>query len=316
VSEPLFLKVTPEEEGQRLDGYLVNQKILPSRSGLQRLIEEAKVKVNGFPSKASYKVKALDTISIEIPEPTESVLRPEDLPIAIVYEDQDIVVVNKSAGMVVHPGAGHKHHTLVNALLFHCKFLSGVGGVLRPGVVHRIDKDVSGLLVVAKNDRAHLALSSQFKTKTIRRVYQALVYGRFESQHGSFDLPIGRHPVHRRKMSTHTKRGKSALTLWDVVAAYDQMSLMKISLETGRTHQIRVHFSDAGHPVVGDMTYGGKTRAKHVIDPKLKQAIEKLPALLLHAHTLTFEHPTTQKKISFEAPLPDYFQEILRILHE
>ena len=314
--EPIFLKVTSEEEGRRLDGYLVYKKILPSRSQLQRLIEEAKIKVNGFPSKASYKIKAYDTISIEIPEPAESVLRPEDIPISIVYEDEDVVVVNKPAGMIVHPGAGHKHHTLVNALLFHCKFLSGIGGVLRPGIVHRIDKDVSGLLVVAKNDAAHLALSQQFKTKTIRRVYQALVYGRFESPHGSFDLPIGRHPVHRRKMSTHTKRGKSALTIWDVLASYDQMSFMKISLETGRTHQIRVHFSDAGHPVVGDMTYGGKNRARHLIDPSLKQAVEKLPALLLHAQTLTFQHPTTQKMMSFEAPLPEYFQAILRILHE
>ena len=316
MSEPVFLKVTAEEEGQRLDGYLVDKKILPSRSQIQRLIEEAKIKINGFSSKASYKIKALDTISIEVPEPSESVLRPEDLPIDIVYEDDDVIVVNKSAGMIVHPGAGHKHSTLVNALLFHCKFLSGVGGVMRPGIVHRIDKNVSGLLVVAKNDQAHLTLSAQFKTKAIRRIYKGLMYGRMETQHGSFNLPIGRHPIHRKRMSTHTKRGKPALTIWDVVTAYDQMSLMKISLETGRTHQIRVHFSDAGHPIVGDLTYGGKNRAKHLIDPKLKQAVEKLPALLLHAQTLSFQHPTTQKVMTFEAPLPSYFQTVLGILHE
>ncbi len=243
-------------------------------------------------------------------------LHAEAIPVDIGYEDEDVVVVNKSAGMVVHPGAGNKTNTLVHALLYHCKNLSGIGGVLRPGIVHRLDKDTSGLMVVAKNDDAHLHLSQQFKKRTIWRTYIAMVFGRFEKTHGSFNASIGRHPIHRKKMSTKSKRGKPALTIWEVLESFDQMSLVRAKLETGRTHQIRVHFSDFGNPVVGDSVYGGKVRVKNIIDPKLKLEVEKLHALLLHAEKLTFIHPGTQQPMAFEAPMPDYFKHILEMLHE
>ncbi len=311
-----FLKVESSDEGDRLDSYLVKKKLLPSRSQIQRLIEQEKIKVNGFAAKASYLVKAKDTITVDIPPPVESILIPENIPVNILYEDDDIVVVNKEGGMVVHPGAGNKRGTLVNALLFHCKNLSGVGGVIRPGVVHRLDKDTSGLIVMAKNDEAHLHLSHQFKERTIRRHYKTLVYGKFKETQGSFGEPIGRHPTQRKKMSTKSKRGKPALTLWKVVESFDQMSFVDAILATGRTHQIRVHFSDAGHPVVGDPKYGGTNRAKTIVDIKLKQAVSSIRALLLHSESLLMIHPKTGKEMRFEAPLPDYFLNILRLLHE
>ncbi|HBQ21250.1 MAG: hypothetical protein A2Z91_00135 [Deltaproteobacteria bacterium GWA2_38_16] len=315
-----FLKVTQEEAGQRLDAYLLSKGYLPSRAQIQRLIQGEKVRVNGFPSKSSYLIKEKDTITVEIPAPTESVMVAQDLPLHVYYEDEDLIVINKAAGMVVHPGAGNKEGTLVNALLHHCKHLSsigaGIGGVLRPGIVHRLDRDTSGLMVVAKTDQAHLSLSDQFKERTIRRHYETLVYGRMETPHGSFDSPIGRHPTQRKKMSSQSKRGKSALTVWEVLKAYDQVSLMKATLATGRTHQIRVHFSEGGHPVLGDETYGGKNRVKHIVDQKLKHAIEQLPYLLLHAKTIAFTHPKTHEILSFEAPIPDYFKHILEILDD
>lgn len=311
-----FLRIESSDEGDRLDSYLVKKRLLPSRSQIQRLIEQEKIKVNGFTAKASYLVKAKDTITVDIPLPVESVLIPENLPIHIVYEDDDIVVVNKEAGMVVHPGAGNKRGTLVNALLFHCKNLSGVGGVMRPGVVHRLDKETSGLIIFAKNDEAHLHLANQFKKRTLKRHYKALVYGKFEQTQGEFSAPIGRHPVQRKKMSTKSKHGKSALTLWKIVESFDQISLIDAILGTGRTHQIRVHFSDAGHPVVGDSKYGGLGRVKNIVDPKLKSEVSKLPYLLLHSESLSVIHPRTAEVMKFNTPLPDYFQKILKVLRE
>ncbi len=311
-----FLKVESSDEGERLDSYLVKKALLPSRSQIQRLIEQEKIRVNGFPAKASYHIKAKDTITVDIPPPALSILIPENIPVNILYEDDDIVVVNKDGGMVVHPGAGNKRGTLINALLFHCKSLSVVGGVMRPGVVHRLDKDTSGLIVFAKNDEAYLHLAHQFKERTIRRHYKTLVYGKFKETQGSFGEPIGRHPLQRKKMSTKSKRGKPALTLWKMVESFDQMSFIDAILATGRTHQIRVHFSDAGHPVVGDPKYGGTNRAKTIVDVKLKQAVSSLPALLLHSESLLMIHPKTGKEMKFEAPLPDYFLNILRLLHE
>lgn len=309
-----FLKVELSEEGERLDSYLVKKKVLPSRSQIQRLIGQEKIKVNGFATKASYLVKAKDTIAIEIPPPAQSILIPENLPIDIVYEDDDIVVVNKEAGRVVHPGAGNKKGTLVNALLFHCKNLSGVGGVMRPGVVHRLDKETSGLIIFAKNDEAHLHLANQFKERTLKRHYKALVYGKFEQTQGEFSAPIGRHPVQRKKMSTKSRRGKPALTLWKIVESFDQISFVDAVLGTGRTHQIRVHFSEAGHPVVGDSKYGGGGRVKNIVDPTLKSEISRLPSQLLHSESLSVIHPRTAEVMKFYAPLPDYFQNLLRIL--
>lgn len=309
-----FFKITQEEQGERLDTYLVSKNILPTRTQVQKLILQEKIKVNGFPSKSSYRVKFQDVVSVEIPEPSKSVIEPQEIPLDILYEDTDVVVVNKPAGMVVHPGTGNKEGTLVNALLHHCKNLSGIGGVLRPGIVHRLDKDTSGVMVVAKNDQAHLHLSEQFKKRTIGREYQALIFGRMKEDEGNFNQPIGRHPHHRKKMSSKAKKGKEAKTYWKVLKKYDQLSLIQANLATGRTHQIRVHFSEAGHPVVGDTTYGGKNRIKNIINLKLRQAIEKLPAMLLHAKTLSFEHPKTHKRLIFKVPRPDYFDKILNIL--
>lgn len=311
-----FLKVESSEEGERLDSYVVKKKILPSRAQIQKLIEQEKIKVNGLSTKASHAVKAGDTIAIEIPPPTESILLPQNLPIHILYEDDDVVIVNKEAGRVVHPGAGNKKGTLVNALLFHCRNLSGIGGVMRPGVVHRLDKDTSGLILFAKNDEAHLQLANQFKKRTIKRHYKTIVFGKFKMTQGTFDAPIGRHPAQRKKMSTKSKRGKPALTFWKVLESFDQMSFVDAVLATGRTHQIRVHFSDAGHPVVGDPKYGGTNRAKNIVNPELKKAVMKLPFLLLHSESLSFIHPRTGEAMKFDAPLPDYFKKILDILHE
>jgi len=314
--EKIVLTVSEGEEGQRLDIYLVDQKVLPTRSQIQRLIEQERVKVNGFPSKASYKIDLADHITIEIPAPEESVIVPENIPVDILYEDDDLVVIHKRAGQVVHPGAGNKRGTLVNALLYHCKNLSGIGGVMRPGVVHRLDKGTSGVMLFAKNDKAHLHLTSQFEKKLTQRHYKALIFGKMKTGSGSFSEPIGRHPIQRKKMSVHSRKGKAALTYWEVVQSYEQMSLVRATLATGRTHQIRVHFSNAGHPVVGDSTYGGVKRMKGIVSLDLRRALQKLPALLLHAEHLSFTHPTTGKKMSFEVPLPDYFQRILKLLDE
>lgn len=311
-----FFKVLSNEEGQRLDAYLALKNIVSTRSQIQKLIEKEKVKVNGFSEKSSYRIRFQDTISVEVPPPQKSFIEPKNIPIEILYEDEDLIVVNKPAGMVVHPGAGHKEETLIHALLFHCQNLSGIGGVLRPGIVHRLDKDTSGVMVVAKNDEAHLNLSEQFKQRTIQREYKTLVFGRMKEKEGSFDQPIGRHHHHRKKMSSKSRRGKEAMTLWKVLKEYDQMSLIQAKLKTGRTHQIRVHFSEAGYPVVGDATYGHKNRIKNMIDIKLRHMIEKLPAMLLHAETLAFDHPKTGKKLSFETPLPAYFENILKVLNE
>ncbi len=214
---------------------------------------------------------------------------------------------------MVHPGAGNKRGTLINALLFHCK-LSTVGGVHRPGVVHRLDKNTSGVIVFAKNDQSHWNLSAQFQKKTVGRHYEALVFGKLKTPSGIFSESIGRDPVNRKKMSTRSKHGKAALTSWKVKEFFDQLTWVEAVLATGRTHQIRVHFSNAGHPVVGDSTYGGTKRALNIVDVELRREIQKLPALLLHAGYLSFRHPKTGEELSFHVPLPDYFIHILNIL--
>jgi 23S rRNA pseudouridine1911/1915/1917 synthase len=315
VENTKFFRVTSVEVGERLDAYLVTQQDMPTRSQLQRLIEQGRVKVNGLSTKPSYPVKDQDTISVEIPEPTESFLTAEDIPVEIIYEDDDLVVVNKQAGLVVHPGAGNRTGTLVNALLFHCNKLSGLGGQ-RPGIVHRLDKETSGVMVVAKNDETHFSLSRQFQDRTVKKNYKALVYGRMESNQGTFDSPIGRHPSNRKKMSSRSNQAKSALTLWSVLKEYEQMSLVKVVLATGRTHQIRVHFSEAGHPVVGDDTYGGSKRLKNIVDVKLRQRVQKLSALMLHAEHLSFIHPGTKKEIYFDVEPPKHFKNILELLDD
>jgi 23S rRNA pseudouridine1911/1915/1917 synthase len=287
----LRLTVDPEDEGIRIDTFLAQVGKLPSRTFVQKLLKKGKVKVGSVTIKPSYLVRAGDEIQVEIEEAKPLTLEAEDLPLAILYEDADLIVVNKPRGMVVHPAAGNPKGTLVNALLNHCRDLSGIGGVLRPGIVHRLDKDTSGAMVVAKNDFTHLALATQLKQRVIFRGYLALVHGSLPAPEGEIDAPIGRHPVHRKKMAVVPK-GRPAQTCYRVLAELGPYTLVQAKLITGRTHQIRVHFQYLGHPVAGDPVYG---RAKEPF---------ALDGQALHATRLGFAHPRTGQKMSFTAPLP------------
>ncbi|NLY91034.1 MAG: RluA family pseudouridine synthase [Firmicutes bacterium] len=287
----LRLTVSPEEEGTRIDIYLVKVGKLPSRAFAQKLLKREKVKIGPVALKPSYLVRAGDEIQIELEEAKPPTLEAEDLPLSILYEDTDLIVVNKPRGMVVHPAAGNPRGTLVNALLKHCRDLSGIGGVLRPGIVHRLDKDTSGALVVAKNDYTHLALSAQLKKREMFRVYIALVHGSLPALEGEINAPIGRHPVHRKKMAVVPK-GRPATTRYRVLAELGPYTLVQAKLVTGRTHQIRVHFQYLGRPVAGDPVYG---RAKEPF---------ALDGQALHAALLGFKHPRTGEEMRFTAPLP------------
>lgn len=294
-------KVGQEDQGVRLDTYLFRRGYYPSRSQAQKAIAAGKVMVNGAVPKAGHRLKAGDVLRIlvEPPEPVELV--PENIPLDIVYEDQDLIVVNKPQGLVVHPAPGHPRGTLVNALLHHCRDLSGVGGVLRPGVVHRLDKDTSGLLVVAKNDFAHLELAKQLKARTMRRAYLALVYGQPPPQ-GTIRAAIGRHQRDRKKMAVRPDRGKEAVTHYQVLEYLPGYALVEARLETGRTHQVRVHLAHLGHPVVGDPLYA-KRRPPFPV-----------PGQLLHAYRLSFQHPRTGNLLEFTVSLPPVFAKVLESL--
>lgn len=292
------LKVEAGDEGERIDVFLARQEILPSRAFGQRLIKEKKVLVNSVPVKASYRVEAGDVIDVKYEEPKPLAVKPEPLPLEILYEDSDLIVVNKPRGMVVHPGAGNTEGTLVNALLAHCRDLSGIGGVLRPGIVHRLDKDTSGVLVVAKNDFAHLALAKQLKERSMTRKYLTLVRGRFPQPEGTINAPIGRDRVYRKRMSV-LPGGRHAVTHYKVLEELGPYTFLEVRLETGRTHQIRVHMHYIGRPVVGDPVYGkGK-------DPF------SLKGQALHAATLGFIHPRTFRYMEYTTPLPKEFQDVI-----
>ncbi|PRY83305.1 RluA family pseudouridine synthase [Alkalibacterium olivapovliticus] len=284
------------EEG-RLDKFLNDQLPDNSRSQIQSWIKDEQVTVNGEPSKANYKVQKDDLIDISVPDPVEIDAKPEDIAIDIVYQDEDVVVVNKPQGMVVHPSLGHENHTLVNALLYHIKDLSGINGKIRPGIVHRIDKDTSGLLMVAKNDVAHEKLAEQLSEKTARREYIGLVHGVIENDKGTIDAPIGRDPKNRKKF-TVIENGKPSVTHFEVLERFKEFTLLKLQLETGRTHQIRVHLAYIGFKMAGDPLYGPR---------------KTLPGngQFLHATSLSFEHPRTGERLSFTVPLPDIFEETL-----
>ncbi len=304
---------TPEEKdaGTRLDAYIAAVSGL-SRSAAAKLIESGDVTVDGKSADKKHKVRAGEVIELTLPEPEEYEAIPEDIPLDVVYEDSDIIVINKPSGMVVHPAPGNYTGTLVNALLYHCRdSLSGIGGVMRPGIVHRIDKDTSGLLVVAKNDMAHTALSDELSYHGVEREYHALVQGGFKSESGTVDLPIGRHPADRKKMAVLTAPGahaREAVTHYEVIRAYGPVSYIKLKLETGRTHQIRVHMSHTGHPLLGDEVYGGgKT-------PFEKRHAPLLDGQILHAKRLTLTHPRTGERMTFECELPDNFKKLITIL--
>ncbi|CCJ33399.1 RluA family pseudouridine synthase [Caloramator australicus] len=293
--------VESNDVGKRIDVFLSEKIEDMSRSRIQKLIEDNKIKVNAKEIKSNYKIKNGDEITVEVPKPVMLQIQAEDIDIDILYEDDDIVVVNKPQGMVVHPAAGNYTGTLVNALLKKCRTLSSINGVIRPGIVHRIDKDTSGVLVVAKNDYAHQHLAEQIKEHTVKRVYIALTEGVIKQDQGTIDKPIGRHPIHRKKMAV-IENGKRAVTHFKVLERYKENTLVEARLETGRTHQIRVHMAYIGYPLVGDPVYGFK-----------KQKFN-LKGQALHAMVLGFIHPRTGEYMEFSSPLPDYFQNLIEKL--
>ena len=302
--ENKFFTVSPENNGERIDKLIAILDESITRSSVQKLIEEENVTVNGkIPSK-NLKLKTGDEIVISIPDPVLPEALPENIPLDIVYEDSDLLVVNKPKGMVVHPATENYSGTLVNALLYHCgDSLSGINGVLRPGIVHRIDKDTSGLLIVAKNDFSHRLLAEQIKVHSFTRKYQAVVYGNLKDDEGTINAPIGRHPTDRKKMAVTEKNSRNAITHYKVLGRYNGFTHVELTLETGRTHQIRVHMAYTGHPVAGDAVYGSK------------KVITKLCGQCLHAYFISFKHPRTNETITLSAPLPQYFTDFLKTIN-
>lgn len=300
------ITVEAQKEEIRLDRYLAEQDVSLSRSMIQKLLEEDNIVVNGKKEKASYKVKQGDRIEITIEQPKEVKLEAEDIPLEVVYEDNDILVVNKQKGLVVHPGSGNWDGTLVNAIMAHCKdSLSGIGGELRPGIVHRLDKDTSGLLIIAKHDKAHIAMSEQIKNREVKKTYIALIRGTIAENEATIDMPIGRSTKDRKKMAV-TKTGKEAITHFKVINRFTTLkgsyTLLEIKIDTGRTHQIRVHMAEIGHPVIGDVVYS---------NGKNEFGVE---GQCLHAKRLEFCHPVSGKKMVLEAELPEYFEKIVNEL--
>lgn len=292
-----------EDVGKRIDVFLAEELEECSRSFVQKLIQENKIVVNQKQIKSNYKLRLNDVIYLEIPEPVSIDIKPENIPLDILYEDSEVIVINKPQGMVVHPAAGHYTGTLVNALMYHCgDELSGINGVMRPGIVHRIDKDTSGVLMIAKTNNAHQSLALQLKEHSITRKYNAIVFNNLKEDNGTVNAPIGRHPVDRKKMAVTEKNSKHAVTHYKVMERFGKYTLIEAQLETGRTHQIRVHMSYIGHPLLGDIVYGTQ-----------KQPF-KLEGQVLHARVLGFIHPTTGEYMEFEADLPEYFKNLIEKL--
>ena len=295
------LTATTEHAGARLDAFLSSDGAL-TRSQAARLIAEGLVRVNGKPAAKSARLSGGETVTVDVPEPRETALTPQDIPLDVVYEDDDVIVVNKPTGLVVHPAPGHPDGTLVNALLHHCgDSLSGIGGEKRPGIVHRIDRDTSGLIIAAKNDAAHLALSAQLKDHSLSRTYECLVNGNMKQDSGAVDAPIDRNPADRKKMAV-VPTGRRAVTHWEVVARYPGVTHLRCRLETGRTHQIRVHMAYIGHPILGDTVYGAK------------KPVPGLTGQCLHATGLRFVHPRTGEPVELHCPLPPEFTAMLQKL--
>ncbi len=300
----------------RIDQYLASKLTDFTRSRIQSLIKEGNVKVNNTPVKTSYRLKAGDIIAISIPPSSPYLLNPEPLDLSIIYEDTSIIVLDKPPGLVIHPAPGHNSGTLVHGLLHHCDDLSGIGGVLRPGIVHRLDKDTSGLLVVAKNDNAHNFLSSLFKSSRINKRYIALVHGIPENNKGTIDLPISRHPVKRKEMAvSSSSKGKNALTIWKIQEILsDKFALLSVTIKTGRTHQIRVHMSHMGHPVVGDPVYGFKSTWWEKNTHYSKEIVDSIKRQMLHSEYLGFLHPDTEEYMEFNSPIPPDMRLVIKNL--
>ncbi|MFZ5447410.1 MAG: RluA family pseudouridine synthase [Thermodesulfobacteriota bacterium] len=314
-SETLAFTVTEPGTGVRLDQFLSRQ-LGWSRARLQKLLKSGRVLVNGAPRPASYRVRNGDGVVLSVPPPEPTHLAPEPLSLAIVFEDGDLLVVNKPPGLVVHPGAGHRQGTLLNALVHHCPELKDIGEVSRPGLVHRLDKDTSGLLVVAKTALAHAALVAQFQAHAITKIYQALVWGRLPEAEGRIEKEVGRHPTARQKMSVHARRGKPAVTFWRVLKEFPgPLTLVELSPQTGRTHQLRVHLASEGHPVLGDATYGGGA-SRLAGNPKLTGLKGLVHRQILHAWRLGITHPRTGEQLAWEAPLPEDFMAVLDKLED
>lgn len=295
----IIFHVSATSEGMRIDKWLSLQDTGMTRNALQKLIEGESVTVNGEIVTKNYKCRIGDIISLKVPDPIETDAKPENIPVDIVYEDESLLVVNKPKGMVVHPAPGNYSGTLVNALLYHCgKTLSGINGVIRPGIVHRIDKNTSGLLIVAKTDTAHFGLAEQIKNHSFTREYEAVAMGRFKTQSDTINAPIGRNPKDRKKMCVTDKNSKNAVTHYEVIEQYEKCAHLRLRLETGRTHQIRVHLSYMGHPVLGDEVYG--------------KSYNGINGQCLHAKKIGFIHPVSNEYMEFDSVLPDYFKEILR----
>ncbi len=291
---------TAEEKGQRLDVFVVERFPELSRSHVQKLIEQGNVLVDGMVRKANYKLRGGEAVQVTVPQAEPISVEPEDIPLDILYEDKDIIVVNKARGMVVHPASGVYSGTLVNALLYHCRDLSGINGEIRPGIVHRLDKDTSGVMVCAKNDTAHLDLAEQIRTKTAHRTYWAIVHGNIKEEAGIIKGNIGRHPTDRKKMAIVRENGKPAVTHFKVLERFGEYTLVECQLETGRTHQIRVHMTSIGHPLINDPKYGPKKSSPFAINGQA-----------LHSLQLTLTHPVTKEEMTFTAPLPTDMEKIL-----
>jgi len=308
------VQVSAKDQGRRLDHFLSETDLNLSRSQAKNLILRYHIFLNQKKTKPSAHVKAGDVVSGTLLEPKLLSLKPEPLPLTVLYEDSSIIVVDKPSGMVVHPAYGNPSGTLVNALLYHCKDLTGINGVLRPGIVHRLDKDTSGVMVVAKDDEAYHHLTKQFKNRAVEKTYLAMVYGKFGQDEGVIDSAIGRHPSERKRMSTRTKKGRMAITHWKRVEELDGFTLLEISPQTGRTHQIRVHLSSIGHPLLGDPLYGRKGRPGAIHDPFLKECVRRMNRQALHAQRLIFTHPRTEERVQFFSPLPQDMKEVLEWL--